>query len=99
MSGFRLMGRRMKATMPMKNSTTNSTTGDTGWRIAQAEIFFMRVSPCDRDALALAQETACGDHDAFAPCEAFGDDDSIRRGVRHSNGASQHFVRGSSTKT
>ena len=30
MSGMRLMGRRMKATMPRKNSTTNSTMGVTG---------------------------------------------------------------------
>ena len=41
MSGFELMGRRTKATMPMNNSTTNSTMGDTGCRIAQAEMFFM----------------------------------------------------------
>ena len=40
-SGLRLIGNRMKATMPMKNITTNRTMGVTGWRIAHAEIFFM----------------------------------------------------------
>jgi hypothetical protein len=27
--------------VPMNSSTTNSTTGGTGWRMAQAEMFFM----------------------------------------------------------
>ena len=40
-SGSRLMGSRMNATTPRKNSTTNSTMGVTGWRMAQAEIFLM----------------------------------------------------------
>jgi hypothetical protein len=40
-SGLRLIGNRMKATTPMKNSTTNKTMGVTGCRIAHAEIFLM----------------------------------------------------------
>ncbi len=40
-SGLRVTGSRMNATTPMNSSTTNRTIGDTGWRIAHAEIFFM----------------------------------------------------------
>src|SRR3984957_20924268 len=40
MSGFRSIGSRRNATAPRKNSTTNSTIGVMGWRIAQAEMFF-----------------------------------------------------------
>ena len=45
MSGFEVTGSRTNATMPMNNSTTNSTIGDTGWRIAHAEMFFMSALP------------------------------------------------------
>ena len=45
MSGFSVTGRRTKATMPMKSSTTNSTTGVTGCRIAHADMFFMAGVP------------------------------------------------------
>jgi hypothetical protein len=41
MSGLRLIGRRMKATMPMKKSTTKSTTGGTGFLIDQADMFLI----------------------------------------------------------
>ena len=41
MSGLSVTGSRRNATEPMNSSTTNSTTGVTGWRIAQAEMFFM----------------------------------------------------------
>ncbi len=37
------MGNRRNATAPRKNSTTNSTIGVIGWRIAQADIFFTNV--------------------------------------------------------
>ena len=40
-SGLSVTGTRTNATRPMKSSTMNSTTGVTGWRIAQAEMFFM----------------------------------------------------------
>ena len=40
------MGRRMNATTPRKNSTTNSTIGVIGWRIAHAEMFFTNCPRC-----------------------------------------------------
>ena len=44
MSGFSVTGSRMNATMPMKNSTTNSTTGGSGCRIAHADMFLMAAA-------------------------------------------------------
>ena len=41
MSGLSVIGSRTNATRPMNSSTTNSTIGDTGCRIAHAEMFFM----------------------------------------------------------
>jgi hypothetical protein len=31
----------------MNSSTTNNTTGETGWRIAHADMFFMTRSPLE----------------------------------------------------
>ena len=45
MSGLKLMGSRMNATTPRKNSTTNRTMGVMGWRIAQADMLFT-TRPC-----------------------------------------------------
>src|SRR5207302_3959814 len=44
-SGSAVTGRRTKATTPMNSSTTNSTTGGSGWRMAHAEMFFMKAAP------------------------------------------------------
>ncbi len=44
MSGSAVIGRRPKDTRPMNSSTTNSTIGGSGWRIAHAEIFFTGFS-------------------------------------------------------
>ena len=71
MSGLSVIGRRTNATMPMNNSTTNSTIGDTGCRIAQAEMFLHERAPAaaacascgDLHVLAVAQESAGGGHD------------------------------------
>ncbi len=41
MGGFSVTGSRMNATVPANSSTANSTIGNTGCRMAQAEMFFM----------------------------------------------------------
>ena len=78
MSGLSVTGSRTKPTTPIKSSTANSTTGVTGWRIAQAEMFFMARGPLglaarhrgDLHLFAVAQEARGGRDDALLAGEA-----------------------------
>src|SRR6185437_14982653 len=102
-SGFRVRGRRLKATVPRNSSTTNSTTGETGWRMAQAEIFFMgavaslagggRGARRDLDGFAIAQEAAGGGHDALLAGQALRDDDAGLGRARHLDGPPLNLLR------
>ena len=82
MSGLSVIGRRMNDTSPMKSSTTNSTTGVTGCRIAHADMFFMMrpylalasVGDATRDLFTIAQESAGGRDDALVAGESRADD-------------------------
>ncbi len=101
MSGFWLMGRRMNDTTPMKNSTTNNTTGDTGCRMAHAEMFFMSV-PTLRGPAAFGSTTftvSPGRRNAPAvvttsssPCQAFGNHEAFGHRVADANGAALGLV-------
>ncbi len=64
------MGRRMKATTPRKNSTTNSTIGVIGCRIAQAEMFFTKSPALLSDAGFTASPT-CRNAPAVATTRSF----------------------------
>src|SRR5689334_18527963 len=91
------MGSRMNDTTPMKNSTTNSTTGVTGWRIAHADMFLMNEAARESGGcgllrighayfLADAQERAGGRDDAFVAVETCADHEPLgnRVGDAHS---------------
>src|SRR5215472_15635501 len=92
MSGSAVTGNRTNDTMPMNSSTTNSTIGGSGWRIAHAEMFLTSASPerasagrvrgrGDLHRLAIVQEAARRDYHALAAAEARGDDDAGIGGV------------------
>jgi hypothetical protein len=85
----------MKATTPMKNSTTNRTIGGTGLRIALAEISRIRLRArlCrDPHFLARAEEPAGGADHALIALETGVDDEAVRRGVGHVHGAALGFL-------
>src|SRR5882762_3980634 len=101
MSGLSVTGSRRNATEPMNSNTTNSTTGVTGWRIAQAEMFFMdRASRrpgrggSDLDRLAVAQEAAGGRNHALVAGQAFGDDHARVRRTRNAHRAAPDLAHG-----
>src|ERR1700740_423295 len=93
-SGSAVTGSRTNETTPMASSTTNSTIGGSGWRMAHAEMFFMsasRASGCrlpprgrlrNHHVFPVAQEAGRGGHHALGPGEAGGDDHALIRGVR-----------------
>src|ERR1700751_2544841 len=98
-SGLSVTGTRRNDTVPMKSSTTNSTIGVTGWRIAHAEMFFMTAlsgrgrfrragdTPgSDVDRLAIAQEATGGRHHTLRAGEPLGDDDAAVGGARDAHG-------------
>src|SRR5215472_19096918 len=98
MSGSAVTGSRTNDTMPMKSSTTNSTIGGSGWRIAHAEMFLTSASPAGASAgrirgrgdlhrLAVVQEAARRDDHPLAAGEARGDDDASIGGVRDAHRA------------
>src|SRR5690348_10857983 len=79
----------MKDTVPMKSSTTNSTMGETGCRMAHAEMFRMTASlpsgrwrvpvgrrGSDVDRLTIAQEPAGGRDYALRARQPLRDDDT-----------------------
>src|SRR5579862_85610 len=99
MSGSAVTGRRMKDTRPMKSSTTNSTIGGRGWRIAHAEMFFTAKSSSgdaggagDLHFLALAQEAGGGRDHTLRAAEPGGDDHARLGAVGHLHRAALDVV-------
>src|SRR5580658_5093534 len=87
-SGLSVIGRRMNETTPNTSSTANSTSGNIGCVIAQAEMRLMKFSGTressgprgsrDLHALAGAQECAGNGDDAFAARQTRVDQQSFR---------------------
>src|SRR5580700_9136292 len=95
MSGSSVIGSRMNAAIPMKNSTTNSITGGSGCRMAMRRCFsWQRGLHGFRDGLdrlAVAQEAAGGlDHTLIAR-DAGGEYHAVRVLLRDAHRPARHL--------